>query len=148
MVMAFLYPFKKTDPVFYYHSCWAVSKLKLKKPLVECMAVGLLTVLIDMPYDIIGIKYVHWIWHDTDPNICKNSFKTFFSSTQWTNSKYFSRLDDRHYWVPWNSYYFHLCFSTSFQFWFHNVRKWIEKRKDLKKWEAGSLYVNCFYRWI
>lgn len=60
-----------SDPVFYYHSSWAVSKLKLKKPFVEFMAVGLLTVLIDMPYDIIGIKYVHWIWHDTDPNICK-----------------------------------------------------------------------------
>lgn len=50
-----------------------MSKMKLKSQLVECMAVGLMTVLIDMPYDIIGIKYVHWIWHDTDPNICKFS---------------------------------------------------------------------------
>lgn len=59
------------DPVFYYHSTWAMSKMKLKSQLAEFMAVGLMTVLIDMPYDIIGIKYIHWIWHDTDPNICK-----------------------------------------------------------------------------
>lgn len=58
------------DPVFYYHASWAASKLKLKSDLVESMAVGLLIVLIDFPYDIVGIKYVHWIWHDTDPNIC------------------------------------------------------------------------------
>lgn len=65
-----------TDPVFYYHSCWAMSKMKLKCEIVEFMSVGLMTVLIDMPYDIIGIKYVHWIWHDTDPNICNLQFIT------------------------------------------------------------------------
>lgn len=59
------------DPVFYYHSSWAMSKLQLKNPIAEHIAVGLMTVLIDMPYDIIGIKYIHWVWHDTDPNICK-----------------------------------------------------------------------------
>lgn len=45
--------------------------MKLKSQLAEHLAVGLMTVLIDMPYDIIGPKYVHWIWHDTDPNICE-----------------------------------------------------------------------------
>ncbi|XP_031618054.1 uncharacterized protein LOC116337539 [Contarinia nasturtii] len=103
-------------PMFYYHASWTVSKMKLKSQLVEHMAVGLMTVLVDMPYDIIGPKFVHWIWHDTDPNIY-----------------------DRHYWVPWNSYYFHLCFSASFHFWFHSVRRWTEKRKDLDKWQAGTL---------
>lgn len=63
------------DPVFYYHSSWAMSKMKLKSQFAEFMAVGLMTVLIDMPYDIIGIKYVHWTWHDTDPNICKQSIR-------------------------------------------------------------------------
>lgn len=63
------------DPMFYYHASWASSKLKLKSQIAEYMAVGLMTVLIDMPYDIIGIKYVHWIWHDTDPNICREPFK-------------------------------------------------------------------------
>ncbi|XP_031634296.1 uncharacterized protein LOC116347718 [Contarinia nasturtii] len=102
--------------VFYYHASWIVSKMQLKSKLVEYMAVGLMTVLIDMPFDIICVKYVHWIWHDTDPNIY-----------------------DRHYWVPWNSYYFHLCFSTSFQFWFHSVRSWFETRKNLDKWQSGSM---------
>lgn len=63
-----------SDPVFYYQSSWAMSKLKLKNSLAEHISVGLMTVLIDMPYDIIGIKYVHWVWHDTDPNICKYKF--------------------------------------------------------------------------
>lgn len=58
-----------SDPVFYYHSSWAMSKMKLKCGYAEHLAVGLMTVLIDMPYDIIGVKYLHWIWHDTDPNI-------------------------------------------------------------------------------
>lgn len=52
---------------------------------------GLGTVMLDMPYDIMGIKLVWWTWHDTDPNIY-----------------------DRMYWVPWNSYYFHACFACSF----------------------------------
>lgn len=60
----------KIDPVFYYHAAWAMSKLKLKSDLAEYIAGGLLIVLIDLPFDIIGIKYVHWIWHDTDPNLC------------------------------------------------------------------------------
>lgn len=57
--------------MFYYHASWACSKMKLKSQFAEYVAVGLMTVLIDMPYDINGAKYVHWIWHDTDPNICK-----------------------------------------------------------------------------
>lgn len=54
-----------------------MSKLKLKCGYVEHLAVGLMVVLIDMPYDIIGVKYLHWIWHDTDPNIgkCLRSLK-------------------------------------------------------------------------
>lgn len=59
------------DTVFYYHASWAMSKMKLKSAIAEHLAVGLMTVLIDMPYDIIGIKYIHWVWHDTDPNIGK-----------------------------------------------------------------------------
>ncbi|CAI5454038.1 unnamed protein product [Caenorhabditis angaria] len=54
-------------------------------------AVGLGAVMLDMPYDIMGIKLVWWTWHDTDPNIY-----------------------DRMNWVPWNSYYFHASFACSF----------------------------------
>lgn len=92
-----------------------MSKMKLKSAIAEHLAVGLLTVLIDIPYDIIGIKYVHWVWHDTDPNIA-----------------------ERHYWVPWNSYYFHACFSASFQFFYHTTRKVLDRR-DLAKWERGTM---------
>ncbi|GAB0089641.1 uncharacterized protein DMENIID0001_042170 [Sergentomyia squamirostris] len=102
-------------PVFYYHSSWAASKLKLRCPLVEHVAVGVLVVLIDIPYDIIGAKFVHWIWHDTDPNI-----------------------EHRHYWVPWNSYYFHACFAASWSFIFHSTRRWFTS-KNLGKWESGSI---------
>lgn len=35
----------------------------------EGPAVGLGAVMLDMPYDIMGIKLVWWTWHDTDPNI-------------------------------------------------------------------------------
>ncbi|XP_055688151.1 uncharacterized protein LOC129792806 [Lutzomyia longipalpis] len=104
-------------PVFYYHSSWAVSKLKLRCGLVEHLAVGVLTVLIDLPYDIIGAKFVHWIWHDTDPNIA-----------------------DRHYWVPWNSYYFHASFAAFWSFIFHSSRKLFSGGKTpLNKWEAGPI---------
>ncbi|KAK7869987.1 hypothetical protein R5R35_013754 [Gryllus longicercus] len=82
-------------PVFLYHASVAVSRMKLST-YAEPFAVGLLVVLVDIPYDIVSVKFVHWTWHDTDPNI-----------------------KDRHYWVPWNSYYFHASFAASFTFWFH-----------------------------
>ncbi|KAJ9592732.1 hypothetical protein L9F63_015612, partial [Diploptera punctata] len=82
-------------PVFIYHASVAVAKLRMPT-WAEPFAVGLMVVLIDIPYDIVSVKFLHWTWHDTDPNI-----------------------GDRHYWVPWNSYYFHACFAASFTFWFH-----------------------------
>ena len=62
--------------------------------------VGLAVVLLDVPFDIMGIKLLWWTWHDTDPNIY-----------------------DRHYWVPWTSYYFHAAFASSFMFLFHGTRR-------------------------
>lgn len=56
-----------------------MSKMHLKNRFVEHMAAGLMTVLIDIPYDIVSIKYVHWVWHDTDPNICEYERKSIFS---------------------------------------------------------------------
>ncbi|KAL1517192.1 hypothetical protein ABEB36_000988 [Hypothenemus hampei] len=84
---------------FIYNSSIAVAKLRLPK-WSEPFAVGLGAVLIDIPYDIVSVKFVHWFWHDTDPNIY-----------------------DRHYWVPWNSYYFHSTFAASFAFWFHFFKR-------------------------
>lgn len=76
-------------PVFIYTASVAVSCLRLRW-YAEACAVGLVVVLIDLPYDITSVKFLHWTWHDTDPNIY-----------------------DRHYWVPWNSYYFHASFAAS-----------------------------------
>lgn len=78
-----------TDPVLIYNAAYAASRFNLPR-YARPFAVGLLTVLIDIPYDIVAVKFVHWTWHDTDPNIF-----------------------DRHYWVPWNSYYFHATFAAS-----------------------------------
>lgn len=88
-----------SDPMFLYNSSVAVAKMRLPK-WAEPFAVGLSVVLIDIPYDIIAIRFMHWTWHDTDPNVY-----------------------DRHYWVPWNSYYFHATFAATFIFWFHFLRE-------------------------
>lgn len=64
----------------------------------------------DLPYDIMAVKFVHWTWHDTDPNIF-----------------------DRHYHVPWNSYYFHLTFGTAFTFALHFWRRKITGDDDKGK---------------
>lgn len=74
------------------------------------VTVGLNVFLIDLPYDIMGVKFVHWTWHDTDPN-----------------------LADRTYWVPWTSYYFHMVFSASFVFWYFNKDVDLDKKYTLKK---------------
>lgn len=76
------------------------------------VTVGLNVFLIDLPYDIMGIKFVYWTWHDTDPNIA-----------------------DRTYWVPWTSYYFHMVFSASFVFWFFtrdiNLDQTYNRKKEI-----------------
>ncbi|CAG9781879.1 unnamed protein product [Diatraea saccharalis] len=99
-------------PAFIYHAAYAVSKLKLPR-YAEPFAVGLVTVLIDIPYDIVAVKFVHWTWHDTDPNIY-----------------------DRHYWVPWNSYYFHSTFAASFFFFFDATRRWLAPK--VAQWESAG----------
>ncbi|XP_048411784.1 uncharacterized protein LOC125463976 isoform X2 [Stegostoma tigrinum] len=88
-------------PVIIYQSYAAVSCLGL--PFwAEPFAVGLGDLLIDLPYDIMGIKLLWWTWHDTDPNIY-----------------------DRHYCVPWTSYIFHMSFACCFVFLMELGRKTI-----------------------
>ncbi|VVC86223.1 unnamed protein product [Leptidea sinapis] len=110
-------------PAFIYNAAYAVSRLNLPK-YAEPFAVGLVTVLIDIPYDIVAVKFVHWTWHDTDPNIY-----------------------DRHYWVPWNSYYFHATFAASFYYFFHASRRWFAPNVEqwtsaVKKAEWYSLVIS------
>ncbi|XP_046631520.1 uncharacterized protein LOC124311188 [Daphnia pulicaria] len=100
-------------PAFIYNASVAISRLRLPN-WAEPFAVGICVVLIDIPYDITAVKFLHWTWHDTDPNIF-----------------------DRHYWVPWNSFYFHATFAASFTFWFHCWRRLIIG-KSADKWVAGD----------
>lgn len=74
------------------------------------VSVGLNVLAIDLPYDIVGVKFIHWTWHDTDPNIL-----------------------DRTLWVPWTSYYFHLTFSACFVFWFFNRDTDLDVSTTIKK---------------
>lgn len=99
---------------FIYNSFIAVSKMKLPS-WAEPFAVGLGAVLIDIPYDIVSVRFAHWFWHDTDPNIY-----------------------DRHYWVPWNSYYFHAAFAASFAFWFNFLRRKLCQSNG--KWLTGKSF--------
>jgi len=66
----------------------------------------------DLPYDVMGIKMLWWTWHDTDANIF-----------------------DRHYGVPWTSYYFHSSFIAAMMFIFFGSRKLLMPSKS--KWETG-----------
>ncbi|KAL0902549.1 hypothetical protein ABMA27_000391 [Loxostege sticticalis] len=103
-------------PAFIYHAAYAVSRLRLPR-YAEPFAVGLVTVLIDIPYDIVAVKFVHWTWHDTDPNVY-----------------------DRHYWVPWTSYYFHATFAASLFFFFHATRRWMAPK--VAQWESAGKFTE------
>ncbi|KAG7155591.1 hypothetical protein Hamer_G015958 [Homarus americanus] len=83
---------------------------------------GLVEVLIDIPYDIMAVKFVHWTWHDTDPNIY-----------------------DRHYWVPWNSYYFHLAFGTAFTFALNFWRRKITGSDDKGEVSSPGKEIVCAF---
>lgn len=74
----------------------------------------------DIPYDITGVRFINWTWHDTDPN-----------------------LYERTYFVPWNSYMFHFFFACSMSFVMQNARKVFEKRK-VDKYERGSMTSEIF----
>ncbi|XP_062614663.1 uncharacterized protein LOC134276426 [Saccostrea cucullata] len=91
---------------FYYTAVVGVSHLRLPW-WAEPFAVGISVVLIDIPYDIMGIKLLWWTWHDTDPNIY-----------------------DRHYWVPWTSYYFHATFAAGMTFVFYGVHRLLAKNEE------------------
>lgn len=95
---------------FIFFGCLIISKKilsSLNHISFTSFSVGISVVLIDLPYDIMGIKLLWWTWHDTDPNIY-----------------------DRHYWVPWTSYYFHSTFSSGMTFVFYGVHKLLAKNED------------------
>ncbi|XP_058123376.1 uncharacterized protein LOC131294489 [Anopheles ziemanni] len=78
----FVYPF------FYYQAFWAVSKLQLKCRWSEHIAVGLLVVLFDLPFDMVSVKFLHWTLHDTEQMFAERIYSApwtlllfFFGST-------------------------------------------------------------------
>ncbi|XP_052783470.1 uncharacterized protein LOC128222985 [Mya arenaria] len=83
-------------------------------------AVGLTVVMLDLPYDILGIKNLFWTWHDTDPNIY-----------------------DRHYWVPWTSYYFHATFACGFTAVFHLSHKIFAPDKETYQYAGVCRETLC-----
>ncbi|XP_067142696.1 uncharacterized protein [Centruroides vittatus] len=85
-------------PTFIYTAYVAVNRLKLPY-WAEPFALGLLVLILDVPFEILGVKCLWWTWHDTDPNIY-----------------------DRHYWVPWTNYYFQASFVSSFSLVFRFTR--------------------------
>ena len=87
-------------PGFIYTASVAVARLNITER-CEAAAMGLFVVIFDMPYDIIGIKNLWWTWHDTDANI-----------------------RDRHYYVPWTSYYFHMTFAAAFNLIYNVTRRY------------------------
>ncbi|XP_076065535.1 uncharacterized protein LOC143039413 [Oratosquilla oratoria] len=106
-------------PLFMYIAAYTVAHLKL--PMwAEPLAAGLGQVLIDLPYDIICVKFLHWTWHDTDPI-------TF----------------DRHYWVPWTSYFFHLSYGVTFHFALNFWRRCITGTDDKGEVSCIKKEVLC-----
>lgn len=66
-------PRPRTDPCFHYTTNAAVSRLRLPW-WSEPFTVALADLLLDVPFDILGIKYLWWTWHDTDPNIFDRTY--------------------------------------------------------------------------
>ncbi|XP_035905853.1 uncharacterized protein LOC118509400 isoform X2 [Anopheles stephensi] len=106
----FVYPF------FYYQAFWAVSKLRLKCRWSEHIAVGMLVVLFDLPFDMVSIKYLHWTLHETEP-----------------------LLSERIYSVPWTLLLFFAVTTFTFSYLFHNMRKWMNPATHNNRWAAGPI---------
>lgn len=110
LYITFLYP------TFLYTAAVSAEKLQLSwwaKP----FAAGLLTVLMDIPTDILGIKLLWWTWHDTDPNIM-----------------------DRTYSVPWTSYYFHAAFASSLVFLFNGYH-WLICKRNVQEISFSKMMI-------
>jgi hypothetical protein len=73
-------------PGFIYTATVAVDRLNLKEN-IQPFAAALLVLLIDIPYDIMGIKLLWWTWHDTDSNIYDRHYWVSRTSTICVGSK-------------------------------------------------------------
>uniref|UniRef100_A0A182PB68 DUF7802 domain-containing protein n=1 Tax=Anopheles epiroticus TaxID=199890 RepID=A0A182PB68_9DIPT len=107
----FVYPF------FYYQAFWSVSKLQLKCRWSEHIAIGMLVVLFDLPFDMFSVKFLHWTLHETEP-----------------------MLSERIYCAPWTLLLFFAATTFTFSYLFHNLRNWVEPAMAKKdRWTAGKM---------
>jgi hypothetical protein len=100
-------------PVLIYTAIQAVSRLGLQRA-VEPFAAGLAIVLLDMPFDILGVDGDWWFWSATDPNL----------SARWLG-------------VPVTSYYWHLAFGGCLAF----LVRWLRGRSIALAPLAGVLTI-------
>jgi len=97
----------------YYCAMVASSRMNLS-PWAEIPAVGMIVILLDVPFDLIGVKFVQWTWHETDPNI-----------------------RDRSYFVPWVSYIFHFIFPAVI---FATHRSFVQNKTTLVRVVCSTLF--------
>ncbi|VDK49918.1 unnamed protein product, partial [Cylicostephanus goldi] len=77
----------------------------------EGPAVGLSSVMLQLPFRLLGTKLLWWTWHDTDPTI-----------------------KDRMFWTPWSSLYFYAACACSFAWMLRLTRRLLlEKEYDWMK---------------
>ena len=69
----------------------AVGNLKLPW-WAEPFAVALGDLVLDIPFDILGIKLIWWTWHDTDPNIFDRTYSVPW--TRWVACTWQKRYHD------------------------------------------------------
>lgn len=67
---------------FMYFGTAAAWHLRLPA-LAEACAAGIIAELIYAPYDIVGIKFLWWTWHDTDSAIAARIFGVPIGSSMW-----------------------------------------------------------------
>uniref|UniRef100_A0A182IUM2 DUF7802 domain-containing protein n=1 Tax=Anopheles atroparvus TaxID=41427 RepID=A0A182IUM2_ANOAO len=103
-------------PFFYYQAFWAVSKLRLKCRWSEHIAVGMLVVLFDLPFDMVSVKFLHWTLHDTE-----------------------ELFAERIYSAPWSLLLFFAVCTFSFSYLFHNLSKWFGGRSAARASEPFAV---------
>lgn len=83
----------------YYMAFVATSRLRIDN-FLQPFAMGCLAILLLLPFEIFGAKFLWWTWHDTDP-----------------------LLNDRVYGVPFHVLYNHFFFAFSFLV-AHHIYRW------------------------
>lgn len=83
----------------------ATSRLRIDA-FLQPFAMGVLTVLLAFPFELLGAKFLWWTWHDTDPLI-----------------------QDRFYGVPFHILFYHFFFSMAFLAAHHTLRRSVGCRR-------------------